>query len=139
MAVLATDFHGCCDLAVDVAVAMAVLRVMTIDAMHADIDMHGGEMYRLLELLRVIVGDDLTGGVEQIARAIPLEHGAEIPSVSMIIRELRVLELRVHVPNLAEKVEVRPISARCGAFGIAVEHLAGPRNGRVLLFGRAHR
>ena len=39
MAVLATDLHRMADFAIQMAIAMAVLTEVTIDTMHADVDM----------------------------------------------------------------------------------------------------
>ena len=62
--------------------------------------------------------------VEQVALAVALEDGAEIPAVAVVVGELGVLELRVELGDLAEELEVAPLAAHRRAFRIAIEDLA---------------
>ena len=81
-------------------------------------------MHGLLEFLRIVVRDDVVLVVEQIAVAVALEDGAEIPAVAVIIGKLRVLELRIELGHAAQEVDVGPFAARRRALGVAVEHFA---------------
>ena len=91
----------------------------------------------LAPLLRIVVGDDLAVGVQQIAVAVALEDGAEVPAMAVIVGELGVLQLRVQVEDVAQEVEVGPLAARRGAFRIAVQDLAHLRGGRIVLLAPA--
>ena len=68
---------------------------MAIDAMHTDIHVDRRHLHRLLPLLRIVVSDNIAFGVEQIAFAIALVNSAEVPTVTVIVGELRILQLRV--------------------------------------------
>src|SRR5438270_12515739 len=84
-------------LAVKVAAAVIVLREMTVDALHAEIDMDRIKMHCLLEFLRVGGRDDVVAVVEQIALAVTLEDRAKIPTVAVVVGEFGVGELRVEL------------------------------------------
>ncbi len=49
--------------------------------------------------------------VEQVARAVALEHRAEIPAVAVVVGELRVLELRVERRDIAQEFRIAPLAA----------------------------
>ena len=83
--------------------------------------------------------DDVAGRVEQVALAVALEHGAEVPAVAVVVGELRVLQLRVEVRDLLEEVDVAPQAARRRRLGIAVEDRRALLVRRVLLLLRPHR
>ena len=153
VAVLAADLHRIGDLGVDQAVAMAVLREMAIgtlqallcvDVHHVDgfarIDARLDELALILAapLLGIVMRDDIAVLVEQIALAVALQDRAEIPPVSVIIRELRVAEFGIEIVDIAQEIDVRPFALGGRGFGIAVEHCADFRGRRIFLFLRPH-
>ena len=111
MAIGAADLDRRGDLAIDVAVAVAVLGEMAVDAVHAGIDMDRRHVDRLLELLGVLRRDHVVGGVEQVALAVALVDGAEIPAMAVVIGELRVLQVGIEGADLAQEGRIRPIAA----------------------------
>ena len=50
--------------------------------------------------------------IEQIAFAVLLENGPEYPPVTIEVRELGVLQLRVQVADLLEKFRVAPVASQ---------------------------
>ena len=138
VAIRAIDFHRRRHFAVDVAIAMRILREMAVDAGHALVEVNRGEMHGLVEFFRVGIGHGLICFVEQGALAITLEHLAEIPAVAVIIGELRVLQCGVERGNILQKILVTPQAAGGGLFRIAIENLARFLGRRVFLFFRPH-
>ncbi len=121
-----------------VTVAVRILREVAIDAVHADIHVNRGHLYRLLPLLRIVVGNDVSLGIEQVALAITLVDRAEIPAVTVIVGELRVLQLRIELADTLEELQIRPLTARRGAFRIAIEHVTNALGRRELLLLGPH-
>ena len=80
MAVQALDLDVVAVLAVDLPVAVLVLREVAVHAVHADVDVDRRHVHGLLELLRIVVGNLLAVLVEQMALAVTLEDRAEIPA-----------------------------------------------------------
>ena len=153
MAILAPDLDRILHLAIDKAVAVAVLREMAIGALHplfgvnvhqmdrlAGIDPDGDELALALaaEFLGIVGPDDLALGIEQIARAIALEHRAEIPAVAVVIGELRVLRPGVQIIDVAQEIRVRPIAARVRALGVALQCGMGFGGGGIFLLRGPH-
>ena len=121
----AVDLDGIARLAVQVAVAVAVLREVAVDALHPPLEMNVLQVHRhacfrrlarrLRDRLAVLSnkrrhalvrhgGRETVGarvlhgmilGVDQISMTVALEDGAKDPAVSVKIGELRVRELRV--------------------------------------------
>ena len=100
VAILATNLDRIGHFAIDQSVTVAVLRVMTIGALHALFGMDAHQVNglarigaRLDELafvlatpfLRIVRINDIVILIEQIAFAITLEDRAEIPPVAMIV------------------------------------------------------
>ena len=123
--VLAIDLDGLGDLAVEVPVAVRVLREMAIHAVHADIDVHGGQVHRLLKLRGVLIGDPLTVLVEEMTAAIALVDRAEIPAMAVVIGELGVLHLGVSVPDRLQEIDIAPKAAHGRLLGVAHGDLPG--------------
>ncbi len=94
--------------AIDVAVAVVVLREVAVHAVHALFHVDRGKVHGLAELLRVVVAHLVARGIEQLAVPVALVDGAKIPAVTVIVRELRVMQLRVEVGDAAEKVRITP-------------------------------
>ena len=92
----------------------------------------------LAPFLRIVVADDFAVVVQQIAVAVALEDGAEIPAMAVIVGELGVVQLGIEVIDIAQEIQVRPVAARRGAFRIAVQHLAHLVGGRIFLLLRPH-
>src|SRR5262249_56710266 len=74
VAVGAVDLDRRSDLAVDVAVAVRVLREVAVDAVHAEVEVDRREVDGFLELLRIVVRDRLPLRVEQRAFAVALVY-----------------------------------------------------------------
>ena len=88
--------------------------------------------------LGIVMRDDIAVLVEQIALAVALQDRAEIPPVSVIIRELRVAEFGIEIVDIAQEIDVRPFALGGRGFGIAVEHCADFRGRGIFLFLRPH-
>ena len=136
--ILTLDFHRAHHFGLDVAVAVIVLRVMAIDALHADVDVNRLQMHGLLPFVGIVVVDDLFVLVEQVALAVARIYAAEIPAVAVIVGELRILQLRIEQRDVAHEIDVAPFAANRRFFGIAVENLALFGVGRIFLFLRPH-
>src|ERR1700738_521333 len=97
MAICAGDLDCSLHLAIDVAGAVCIVAKMAVDALHAEIDMDRIEVHGLLKLLRVGGRNDVVAVVEQIALSVALEDRPEIPTMPVIVGELRVAELWVEL------------------------------------------
>ena len=64
MAVFAIHFNGSGNFAIDVPVAMVVLRKVAVYAVHADVKVHGCEVYRFFKLLGIGIEYGLVVGIE---------------------------------------------------------------------------
>ncbi len=84
----AVNLHGVARLAVETPIAVIVLGEVTIDAMHAFLQMNVLEMHRLLELVRIVRRDGLSVLVEHLTVEIALVHRAVVPAMAMKIGEL---------------------------------------------------
>ena len=158
MAILAADLDGIGHLAIDEAIAMAVLREMAVGALQTlfgmDVHhMHGatgvGAGFDELGLalpppaFGIVGRDDISGvgaigrhiafGVEQIALAVALQHRAEIPAMAMIIGELRIAQLAVEAVDIAQEFDIAPQPARGSSLGIAVVNFAHFARRRIML------
>ncbi len=116
-------------LAIDQPIAVAVLREVTIGALHAlfGVNVHQVDRFAGVgagrdelplpaapPLLRVVRVDDVPGvaahrchvapGVEQVPRAVALEHPAEVPAVSVVVGELRIEQQRVQIVDIAQEL-----------------------------------
>ena len=138
MAVPAANFHGVRHLAIDPAVAVRVLGEMTVDAMHADVQMDRRHVHRLVELLGIVRADHVAIGAEQVALPVLLEYRPEIPAVAVVVGELGVFELWIEVRDPFQERFVAPLAASCRAFRIAHVDLAHLGCGRVALLFRPH-
>ena len=120
VAVYAIDLDRVAGFAVELAVTVAVLLEMAVDALHAFFQVNVLEVDGLLEFVGIIEGDRLVFGVEQRAFAVVLENGAEDPAVAVEVSELSVLQLLVEFgcANFLKKIDIRPEAANGGAFGI---------------------
>ena len=95
VAIHAVDLHRVARLAVELAIAVAVLLEVTVDAVHALFQMDIFQVHCLPKLVGIVEGDRLVVGVEQVALAIVLEDSAKDPSVTVEVGKLRVLQLLV--------------------------------------------
>src|SRR5581483_12073284 len=97
-------------------------------------------MNRLLKFLWIVVCNDFVSSVKEISNSVSFENSAEIPSVAMVVGELRIFQLRIDlVPHLFEEFQVGPVSPRSRPFRIAVIHAPDLRISWILLFFRPHR
>ncbi len=138
VAILALDLDRAHDLGLHVAVAVVVLREVAVDALHADVDVDRLQVHGLLPLVRIVVLDDLAILVEQVALAVARIDAAEVPAVTVIVGELRVVQLRVEQRDVLREIDVAPLAADRRFLGIAVEDLALLGVGRILLLLRPH-
>ena len=153
MAILAANLHGIGHLAIDQAIAVAVLRKMAIGALQPLFGVNVHQMHRLAGLLahrrefrhavlapflRVVRRHDLAFGVQQIALAVALENGAEIPAVAVIIGELRVFQRGVEVIDIAQEINIAPFAPRGRPFRVAIIDGAHLLGGGIGLLFRPH-
>src|SRR5207247_11368154 len=104
MAVNAVNLDGICVLAVQLSVAVGVLSEMTIQTMHALLQMnvlevhrHAGSTvlplllgpwsHRFLQFHGRDLAHDFAMVVQQVASSIPFDNCAEIPTMSFIVDE----------------------------------------------------
>ena len=90
VAILAIDLHRVTRLSVNMAVAVAILREMTVGAVHPFVQMDVAEMHALVELIFVIGRDNVVVRIQHVALAIAFIDGAEYPSMAVEIGELGV-------------------------------------------------
>ena len=136
MAVDALDLDGVSRLALEPPVAVHVLLEVTVDAMHAllEVDVlqvHGdagaavraafdGRLEGHLSVLRRDVRDDVAAGVEQAALAVVLEDRAEHPPVPVEVGELREVHAGVRVGGTSEEVGSGDLSRMANGLGIEI-------------------
>src|SRR3569833_4030024 len=124
--------------AIDIAIAMIVAGKVAIHTMHALIHVDRGHVNRLLELLRILITDRCALGIEQCSVADALEDGADIPTMAVIVRKLGVVQRRIQLTHMLDIVEVRPLAAWRGSFGVALGDVPYLIRRGVLLFLRPH-
>src|SRR6266545_262527 len=95
VAVDAVDIDGGARLAVELAVAVAVLLEVAIDAVHPLLEVDVLQVDRLAELLGVLGRHYLALTVDQVALPVLAEDGPVDPAVAVEVGELRVLELGI--------------------------------------------
>ena len=105
MAVHAIDLDGIARLSIELAVAMAVLFEMAINAVHALLEMNVFEMDSLVEFLRIVERHRLVFAIQQRALAVVLEHRAENPAMAVEVGKLCVVDclLNSGVPVFSRK------------------------------------
>jgi hypothetical protein len=119
---------------------MAILGEMAVNTVHAFFEMDVLQVYRDSGTLFGAIGrfadsalqeraiDRLEGdnralGIEKIALTVTLEDRLKVPAVAVVVRKLRVLELRVEFPDFGEECLVRP-QPTCGSlFRIVIKTL----------------
>src|ERR1700692_1179044 len=93
VAIDAIDLNRVAGLAIQLAVAVAVLLEVAVDAVHAELEVDVLQVDGLLKLVFVLGGDGLAVFVEKVALAVAAEDGAEDPAVAVEVAELGGLEL----------------------------------------------
>src|SRR5262245_38140497 len=111
------------------AVAVAILLEVAVDAVHALVEMDVGQVDGFLELLRVFEIYFVIVLVQPVAFAIVLEDGAVDPAVAVEIGELGLLVAAVEVAYVTQEFGVAPLAFERSGFGIAQQ-----RNGGILRF-----
>ena len=115
---------------------MGVLSKVAVRAVHAHVHVDGRHMHGLLELVRIVVGDDVPFAVQQMALPVLPEDGPEVPAVAVVVGELGVLVEMVPLGDGLQEFGIGPLTARCSAVGVPLVHLTNFRRSRVfLLFG----
>ena len=94
---------------------MHVRLKVAVRTLHSLFEMDVLQMHRALE---VAVRDDVVVAIQPVALLILLEHRAEHPSMTVIIRKLSVLQLGIQFRDLLQKIKFAPQSARRGSLGI---------------------
>ena len=94
---------------------MHVRLKVAVRTLHSLFEMDVLQMHRALE---VAVRDDVVVAIQPVALLILLEHRAEHPSMTVIIRKLSVLQLRIQFRDLLQEIKLAPQSARRGGLGI---------------------
>ena len=115
--ILTVDLDGRRDLAVYVSIPMAVLGEVTVGAVHADIEVYRRHQHRfvlvtLCKFLWVVVGYDIAIRIKQSPLAIPFEDRPEIPAVTVIVRELCVVQLWIQIGDVTQEIEIGPLAPR---------------------------
>ena len=127
MAIHAIDLDRVGDFGLDIAVAVGVAGEVTIDAVHAELQVERLHVHCLLEFIGIVVRHDVAVAIEQVALAVFLEDGAEVPTVAVIVGELGVLRFGIDVgPNLGQELHVTPFTACSCFFRVAHETLSRP-------------
>ena len=140
MTIDAVDLDGVTRLAIELAIAMAVLLEVAVDTVHPFFKMNVLQMHSLLELVGSVERDRFIAAVEQSAFAIVLEHCAENPSVTMEVGELRVLQLLVELCRacLFQKCRIRPQAPNGRTLRVPALNPVLVGGVRVSLLGRPH-
>src|SRR5271157_4137127 len=140
VAIGAIELDGRARLAIQLAVAVAVLLEMAIDALHALLGVNVLQMDGLPEFIRIVGGNDFAVGIEQIALTVTLVDGAENPAVAVKVGELRLLELLIEfrAADLREKFRIRPEATHRGRLRIRLCRLVALLFGGMPLLSRIH-
>jgi hypothetical protein len=105
---------------VQLAIAMAILFEMAVNAVHTFFEMDVLHVYRDSGALFGAVGrftdstlqerpidrlkgDHRTLGIEKIALTVTLEDRLKVPAMAVVVGKLRVLKLRVQFPDFGEE------------------------------------
>ena len=139
--------------AIDQTIAMRILFEMTIGALHAFFGVNAHHMNRFTGVyagldklalafaapfFRIIIVDNITIRIKQIAFTVTFENPTEIPPMTVIIRKLRIFQLWIEIINIAQEINIRPQTTRSCAFWIALNHFAHFGGGRIFLLMRPH-
>ena len=145
MAVLTSNLDSRLDLGPHGAITVGILTEVTVHTVHAAFGVDVHQVHRLailrcegglrisghfaqlgqdaFELGGIVVGDDVSVLVQEVALAVRLEHRAEHPTVAVVVRELRVLEVLVQVRDVLKERAIAPQSTLRGTFRIAIQAL----------------
>ena len=119
---------------------MAVLRKVTVNAMHSLFQVNVLKVHRLGEFIRIVGRDYLVVLVQQIAVAIFFVDCPEDPTMAVEVGELSVLqglgELRT--ADLVQEAEVRPQAALGRPLGISQLYALLLRRAGIVLLGGIH-
>ena len=143
MAIDAIDLDCVARFSVKLAVAVAVLLEVAVNAVHPFFEMNVFEVHGLPKFVGIVERDRLVVFIEQVALAIVLEDRAEDPSMTVEVAELGVLQLLVEFrragfsrnltsdqrPRMAERSGLRVwISMLLARAGIALlgGHMCSP-------------
>jgi hypothetical protein len=108
----AVDFNSRARFVVEFSIAVRILLEMTVDTMHPFFEMNVLKMDGLFKFLWIVKRYELSVGIQEIPFSIAFVHGAEHPSVSVKIRELRLLEPRIEVGHIRQEFRIGPKSER---------------------------
>src|SRR5262245_62626761 len=125
---------------VQLTTTMAILFEVAIDTVHTFFEMDVLQVYRDASALFRAIGrftdptlqertiDRLKGDngalcIEKIALTVALEDRLKVPAVAVVVRKLRVLELRFEFPDFGQECLVSPQATRGSLFGIVFQTL----------------
>ena len=124
VAVAAVDLDGVAHGAVELAVAVAVLQEVAVDAVHALLEVDVLEVDGLRELVRIVGGDDLALAVDEQALVVHLVDRLVDPAVAVEVRELRRVQAVLHgvveVGHVEQEVLAPPLAADDRALRVEV-------------------
>ena len=145
VAVLTSNLDSRLDLGSHGAIAVGILTEVAVHTVHATLGVDVHQVHRLailrcegglrisghfaqlgqdpLELGGIVVGNDVAVLVQEVALAVRLEHRAEHPTVAVVVRELRVLEVLVQIRHVLKERAIAPQSTLCSTFRIAIQTL----------------
>src|SRR5260370_2281114 len=140
MAIDTVDFDGRARLAVNLPVAVIVLREMAVVALHPFFEMDVGEVNGFAETVGIVECDLLAVLVQPVPLAVVIEHVAEDPAMAAAISELRRLQLLVELETACvfQKFFVVPEAAHRRALRIAFERFIALLLAWITLFYRIH-
>ena len=95
MAIGTIHFNCGSHFAINVTIAVHVLRKVTINAVHAHVQVNGTQVHCLVEFLGVVVGNHIALRIQQSTFAVALENCTEVPAVPVVIGKLRVFQFAV--------------------------------------------
>src|ERR1041384_3602616 len=113
---------------------------MTIDAVHATLEMNVVEMYGLAELCRIVKRNNISLCVQKVSFSISLINFAKHPAMAVEVGKLGVAQECVETgrTGVFQEIKVGPQATETRAFGIAIEFFLLFILTRVVLRRRLH-
>ena len=124
MAIDTLNFHRRPGLAVQLAVAMAILFKVAIHAMHALLQMDVFQVYSFVKFFRIVEFDGLVFFVKPRALLVVFINSAIHPAMAIEIGELGLFEFRIQVREILQKLRIGPFAFKRRCFGIPGERLS---------------
>src|SRR5271163_315857 len=140
MAIHAIDFNRVARFSIQVSIAMTVLLEMAVYAMHSHFQVNIFQVDSLFEFIRIIERHRVAVSVLKNAFAIVLERRPENPSMTVEVRELRVLEVLIEFrsSSLLQEVYVRPVATNRSPLRVSLLDLLLIFGAQMALLFRIH-